>query len=214
MPLENDRPGRHPRSRQTRWGVSATTVALVALLSAACQTPAPSTAEGASDAPTAVPRVGRSICPGSVPQVLRQVDGAAADTLEELQGTYQNDPGFLGVVHDGRKAVIVVESGRLLEWHARMAPLGVAVAMSCVDPGLLASVQAALPLISEREEGVMSAGYDVLDDAITVLGVDPDELVRTLDEIAPGSESAALAAIAAGTLRIDPRAPAGSRLAP
>jgi hypothetical protein len=149
-----------------RCGIAAATVALVAALSAACGTPAPSTAEGVSPATTAALRVvGRSQCLGSVPQVLRQVEGAAADTLEGLQATYENDPGFLGVVHDGKQAVIVVESGRVLEWQARMAPLGVAVAVSCVDPELLAAVQAALPLISEREEGVMSAGYDSLDDA-------------------------------------------------
>ncbi|MHB8892496.1 MAG: hypothetical protein ACYC65_10685 [Candidatus Limnocylindrales bacterium] len=138
--------------------------------------------------------------------------GSAADALEQLQGTYENGPGFLGVVWDGHQGVIVVEAGQLLAWQARMGPLGIAVARSCVDPALLATVKAVLPRISEQQDGIMSAGYNVLDDAISVSGIDAEVLLAAMDEIRPGARSAALAAIADGTLRIDPAKISGGRL--
>lgn len=140
-----------------------------------------------------------------MPQVLRRVDGGAADALEDLQGTYENEPGFLGVVHDGVKPVVVVDAGRLAEWRARVAPRGIAIAPSCVDTRLLAAVLAALPRIDTPENRAISAGYDVLDDAITVRGVERDDLIAALDEVLPDSETTVVEAIAAGTLRIDPR---------
>jgi hypothetical protein len=49
------------------------------------------------------------------------------------------------------------------------------------------------------------AGYNGVDDAITVMGVEPDDLLAALDEVGPDARDAAVAAIADGTLRIDPR---------
>jgi hypothetical protein len=183
---------------------------LVALVSA-CGAPAPSVPDAGVEAPAVLPRVGRSVCPGSVTQVGRDLGGAAADSLERLQGTYENDPGFLAVVWDGRRGVIVVESAQLIAWQARVAPLGIAVARSCVDPALLATVHAALPRIPVPGGGIISAGYDGLDDAIFVLGVDTDVLVAAMDEVRPGVKPAALAAIADGTLRVSPQEISGGR---
>lgn len=175
----------------------------VATLVSACGGPASSSPDAGASA--VVPRAGRSVCPGSVEQVGNDLVGAAADALEQLQGTYEEDPGFLGVVWDGHRGVIVIESSQLLAWHARMQPLGIAVAPSCVDPEILATVQAVLPRVSEQQDGFTSAGYDALDDAITVVGVDADVLITAMEEVRPGVRPAALAAIAEGTLRINPR---------
>lgn len=149
---------------------------------------------------------GRSVCPGAVPWVATNLRGAPADALERLQGTYGNDPGFLAVVFDGVKPIVVVDLSMLAEWQERLAPTGVAVAPSCVDSALLAAVHAVLPAVRPPGGGVL-AGYFGLDDAIEVRGVDADTLVAALEQWSPGSGTKALAAIAAGTLRIDPRDP-------
>jgi hypothetical protein len=155
--------------------------------------------------PSATPMTqptGRSVCPGAVPRVETILSGPIADTLEQLQGDYEQDAGFLAVVFDGTKPVVIVEAGRLGEWRTRLAPRGVAVAPSCIDPSLLAAVQAALLTI--QRVWIVSAGYDALDDCISVLGVDQATLVSTLEKQSPGTGSAALDAIAQGTLRINP----------
>jgi hypothetical protein len=151
------------------------------------------------------PHVGRSVCPGAVPWVATNLRGAPADALEQLQGTYEQDPGFLAVVFDGTKPIVIVEAARLAEWQLRLAPHGVAAARSCVDPALLAAVHAVLPMVRPQAGMIITAGYDGLDDSIFVIGIDADTLVSTLDKQSPGTGSAALAAIADGTLRIDPQ---------
>jgi hypothetical protein len=135
--------------------------------------------------------------------VATNLTGAPADALERLQGIYEDDPGFLAVVFDGTEPIVVVDSSMLAEWQDWLAPSGVAVAPSCIDPTLLASVHAVLPAVRPPNGGVI-AGYDALNDAVMVRGVDADTLVAALEEWSPGSGSKALAAIAAGTLRIDP----------
>jgi hypothetical protein len=170
-------------------------------LVAGCASPVATPSATARDA--TAPRVGRSVCPGAVPWVATNLRGTVADELERLQGTYQEDPGFLAVVFDGTKSVLIVETARLPEWQRRLAPGGVAVARSCVNPGLLAAVHAVLPVVGPPD-GIVSAGYNALDDSIDVMGVDADTLVAALDAHAAGGGSAALAAIADGTLRIDP----------
>lgn len=147
---------------------------------------------------------GRSVCPGAVQFVAENLRGAPADALEQLQTTYENEPGFFAVVLNGTNSIVVVDSRLLAEWLDRLAPSGVAVAPSCVDTALLAAVHAVLPAVRPPGGGVL-AGYNGLDDAIEVRGVDADTLVAALDQWSPGSGSKALAAIAAGTLRIDPR---------
>jgi hypothetical protein len=132
------------------------------------------------------------------------VDGAAANVLEQLQGTYENEPGFLAVVNDGAKAIVVVDARMVDEWRTRMAPHDVAVAPSCIDPRLLAAVLAALPGIDRPPNATTSAGYDALEDAIVVRGVSRDNLVNALAEAGTGMQSAAIDAIAAATLRVDP----------
>lgn len=157
-----------------------------------------------SSAIAAAPFVGRSVCPGAVSRVMTDLRGAAADALEQAQGNYEQDPGFLAVVFDGTKPVVVVEPARLAEWQVRLAPLGVAVAGSCIDPALLAAVKAVLPLV-RPPDGIVSGGYDALDDAISVIGVDAEALVATLEKASPGTGRAALDTIANGTLRINPQ---------
>jgi hypothetical protein len=138
-----------------------------------------------------------------VPQVFTNLSGAPADSLEQLGATYENDPGFLAVVWDGQRSIVVVETAQLLAWQARLAPLGIVVARSCVDPALLRTVEAALPLVNVPEGVITSVGYDGLADAISVSGVDPEPLLAAMDAILPGARSEAVAAIANGSLRID-----------
>jgi hypothetical protein len=153
----------------------------------------------------AVHPVGRSACPGSVPEVLTNLHGEAlVGALEELQATYQADPGFMAVVFDGEQPIIIVEAATLPEWQRRVAPLGLTVAPSCVDPELLAAVHAVLPNVV-LPDGSVSAGHNALKDAIEVMGVEADTLLDALEEHAPGTRDVALDAIADGTLRIDER---------
>ena len=158
----------------------------------------------------AAPHMGRTVCPGSVPWVATNLRGAAADALEQLQETYEQDPDFLAVVFDGTKPIVIVEAAALSAWQLRLAGRGITVAPSCVDPGLLAAVHDVLPTVAAPDV-IVSAGYNVLDDAIGVLGVDADTLVTAIEKLHAGSGGAARDAIANGTLRIDPRQVPGSR---
>jgi hypothetical protein len=191
-------PHANPRLRL----VSLVAASLFAALATGCaSTPTSTTLAGPASTPA--PAEGRTTCPGSVLRAETDLTGAPADALEQLQATYEDDPGFLAVVFDGTKPVVVVESARLAEWQLRLLPSGVAVARSCIDPALLAAVHAGLPLLPPVG-GMVSAGYDGLDDTIFVLGVDAETLVRTVDGVSPGAGRAARDAIADGTLRIDP----------
>ncbi len=193
-------------------GARAPALAVLCLLSltelAGCGSAATNTPTATAD-PRA-PRVGRTVCPGSVPWVATNLRGAPADALEQLQGTYEQDPGFLAVVFDGVRPIVVVERRALAAWQLRLAPRGVAVAPSCIDPGVLAAVHAVLPAVASPDRTV-SAGYNGLDDAIDVLGIDADTLVAALETLQPGGGDAARDAIADGTLRIDPREVPGTR---
>ncbi|MEO5966019.1 MAG: hypothetical protein ABIR11_11185 [Candidatus Limnocylindrales bacterium] len=130
--------------------------------------------------------------------------------LEQLQATYEQDPGFLAVVFDGTKPIVVVDRAALAEWQLRLVPRGVAVASSCIDTRVLAGVLLVLPTV-RPPDGIVSAGYNGLDDSIDVLGVDTDTLVAALEQQRAGGGKAALDAIARGTLRIDPRKVSGTR---
>jgi hypothetical protein len=152
---------------------------------------------------------GRTVCPGAVVDATGQIPADSVDVLVRLQETYENDPGFLAVVWDGRRPVIVVDRAQVQVWASRLAGEGTAVAPSCIDPTLLALVYEALPRINVPGES--GAGYDALDDAIFVTGVDTDVLLTALDAVRPGVRVAALAAIADGTLRIDPAQGPGGR---
>jgi len=149
-----------------------------------------------------VERVGRSQCPGAVEGVLTNLTGDAADAVEEVGGTYHGTPGFLAVVFDGSKAIVVVEAARLPDWLIELGPAGIAVAPSCIDPTLLAGVKAALPTLVAGD-GTVSAGYNALEDSISVMGVDTDTLIDALDAQQAGMGARARAAIEAGTLRVD-----------
>jgi hypothetical protein len=113
------------------------------------------------------------------------------------------------VVWDNRQPVIVVARGDLAAWQALLAPLKTAVAPSCIDQTLLALVHQALPRMPNQ--GVWSGGYNAVDDAIFVSGVDADALLAELERLRPGAKAAARAAIADGTLRISSADGPGSR---
>lgn len=152
-------------------------------------------------ATSAVAAQGRSRCPGSVSVVRGNLKGAAADTLEQLQGTYEERPGFRAVVFDGTKAIVVVDAASLPGWLAELTPKGIAVAPSCVDPELLDAVMAAVPALAPPDGG-STAGYNALDDTIEVGGIGAVALLAALDEVAPALGERASDAVAAGTLRI------------
>ena len=183
-------------------GPATLCLAVVVSLLAGCGSAEPTSP---TETPKATPALsGRTVCPGAVRGVGTNLTGAPADALEWLQGTYENDAGFLAVVFDGTQPVVIVDSNQLAEWRARLAPSGVAVAPSCVDSTLLAAVHAVLPAVRPPGGGVM-AGYDALDDVIGVRGVDAETLAAAPEQWSPGMGGTALSAIAAGTLRIDPR---------
>ena len=126
--------------------------------------------------------------------------------LERLGTRYQADPGYLAVVFDGSKAVVIVESDMLSAWQTRLAPSGVAVARSCVDPGLIRAVDLALSKVVIPKGMIASGGYDALADVITVAGVDQDALVAAIGQISEADRQAAIRAIADGTLRVNRQA--------
>jgi hypothetical protein len=152
------------------------------------------------------PASGRSLCPGAVPFVESNLTGAPADALERLGAMYQDDPGYLAVVFDGTKVAVIVESDMLSVWQARRAPSGVAVARSCVDPGLIRAVDQAMSKVAAPPGMIVSSGYDALADAIMVIGVDQDTLVAAIRQVSEAGGQAAIQAISDGTLRVDPRA--------
>jgi hypothetical protein len=137
------------------------------------------------------------------------IPSAASDVMEGLQTSYEDDPGFLAVVWDNREPVVVVARAELGAWQTRLAPLKTAVAPSCIDPTLLALVHEVLPRLSDQ--GFRSAGYNGIEDAIFVSGVDTDALLTELDALQPGAKGLALAAIADGTLRVTSAEGSGSR---
>ena len=153
---------------------------------------------------------GRSRCAGSAPVALTNLQGAAADTVERLQGTYEGRLGFLAVVFDGAKPIVVVEAESLPAWLADLTPKGVSVAPSCVDPALLAAVKAAAPALTPPN-GISSDGYHGLDDYIDVLGVGADALLAALDKQDPALGARARNAIASGTLRVNGDKVSGTR---
>ncbi len=116
----------------------------------------------------------------------------------------------MAVVFDGSKPIVVVEPARLPDWLIELGPKGIAVAATCIDPTLLAAVQAVLPSV-RPPDGIVSGGYDALNDSIGVIGVDADTLLAAIDQQAAGMGASARAAIAAGTLRIDGNKVSGTR---
>jgi hypothetical protein len=122
---------------------------------------------------------GRSQCPGAAPVAVTNLDGPAAHALEQLQTTYERQPGFLAVVFDGQEPTLVVDARLLPVWQLKLGPKGVAVAPSCIDTTVLAAVKAALPAVAPSD-GVVSVGYDALSDAINIVGIDSDTLLVAL----------------------------------
>lgn len=174
-------------------------LALACFLLGGCAiAPAPSPEPAAS----AVAAQGRSRCPGSVPVVRENLKGAAADTLEQLQGTYEERPGFRAVVFNGTKAIVVVDAASLPGWLAELTPKGIAVARSCVDRALLDAVMAAIPALTPPDGG-STAGYNGLDDTIEVGGIGAVALLTALDEADLALGESARDAVASGTLRIN-----------
>jgi len=152
------------------------------------------------------PASSRSLCPGAVAVVQTNLTGGPADALERLGATYQGDPGYLAVVFDGTKAVVIVESDALPAWQARLASSGVAVARSCVDPGLIRAVDQVMSRMAVPSGLIVSGGYDALTDAIMVVGVDQNALVAAIGQISEADRQAAIRAIADGTLRANRQA--------
>jgi hypothetical protein len=117
---------------------------------------------------------------------------------------------LLAVIWDDRKPVIIVDPTELDAWQARLTRMAIAVAPSCIDARLLALVHAAFPLISPKlPAGAIGGGYSAVVDAIEVDGVGPDIMLAELDVLQPGASSAALDAIAKGTLRLNDDGPGG-----
>ena len=154
--------------------------------------------------------VGRSVCPGALPNLTGTQLAADVDEAVRLQTTYENDAGFLAVVWDARGNVVVVDRTQLGGWQERLGPMNVAVAPSCIDSELLGLIYAALPRMHSDGGGSFGAGYDAVDDTIFVDGVSPDVVLQELDAMQPGARVAGLLAIGNGTLRIK-SGPPGSR---
>lgn len=184
---------------------------VVGLLMAGCTTSTDATPASVAASEVAPNPVGRTVCAGSVRDATAAVPGAGADAIERLQNTYEGDAGFLAVIWEGGRPVVIVERGHLAAWKARLGPVNIAVAPSCIDPALLALVHQALPRISVQPGGAIGGGYNALDDAIVVAGVDTDVLLAQLEALQQGARDAAAAAIAAGTLRINEASTGGVR---
>jgi hypothetical protein len=149
--------------------------------------------------------VGRTSCPGAVLTAMSDLTGTAADAVEALGTSYGDQPGVLAVVYDGSKPILIVERQGFPIWSAKLAGTGVSVAPSCIDPDLLAGLQAVVPELA-RSGVIVSAGYDGLDDAIVVSGGDPGTVISAVENYRPGLGDRAQEAIRQGTLRVDDRA--------
>ena len=147
---------------------------------------------------------GRSVCDGSLVSVEPVASGAAADRLEELQATYEGQPGFLAVVVTDSAPTIVVEAGRLAAWRSSLADTDVDVAPSCIQPDMLRALQIAAPQIAGEPGAIVSIGYDALDDAIRVRGATVDRVIEAVRPEDPDVAEAIPDAVTAGTLRIGP----------
>ena len=188
------------RRASSAWRSGGWLLALAAAAGACTTVGQPSAAPLPAGYPP-VERVGRSRCAGAVEAVLTGLTGEAADAVEELGGTVSDKPGYLAVVFDGSKPIVIVEAARLPGWQNELGPLGIAVAPSCIDPDLLAAVRAVLPTLVAGD-WIVGAGYDALADRISVMGVDADTLLDALDAHGAGMGPRARAAIEAGTLEI------------
>src|SRR3990172_11704996 len=94
-------------------GPATLCLAVVVSLLAGCGSAEPTSP---TETPRATPALsGRSVCPSSVPFVASNLTGRPADVLERLQGTYENDPGFLAVVFDGTEPIVIVHSSLFAE---------------------------------------------------------------------------------------------------
>jgi hypothetical protein len=202
------------RVRRTHAGAPqslAVTILAALLVASGClatTAPTPERSQGQEMTVGVTPGVGplgRTVCANAVPFVLRQMGGQAADAVEAIQARFESEPGFMAVVHDGTEPIVVVDAAHFAEWRSRLAPIRVAA--SCVDPGLIAAVLLALPRIATSTNGGVSGGYDALDDAILVRGVEPAELVHALSNDMQDADRVVLNAIATGALRFDPRQP-------
>jgi len=158
----------------------------------------------AASAPPGSSVVERSVCPGSLASVLTDLTGAIADRLESLGASFEGQQGFLAVVYDGRRPVVIVAPAALGSWRSRLATEDIGVAPSCVDADLLATVLVAVPRVEHPTASITSAGYDAIRDAIFVFGVGEADLVAAVDAVSPGSGPAVTAAIADRTLLLAP----------
>jgi hypothetical protein len=177
---------------------AARSLALVLLLGACAPSPGAEAPETELDAN----HVGRTRCPGSVPVAQTNLRGAAADSLEAVQGEHGLKPGFMAVIFDGTQPIVVVEAARVAEWENAMGGKRIAVAPSCVDPELLDAVMTVIPALPPPD-GAVTGGYNGLNDSIELQGVASDALLAALQRLLPGMEERAAAAMAAGTLRVD-----------
>lgn len=178
-------------------------IVVLAISLAACRgVPSPNSDDPASTGPPSLG--GRSICPGSVRLVASNLQGSAADAVEQLQAALEGESGFLAVVFDGEDPVVVVERPRLDEWRLREKALDIRVAPSCVDPALLASVRQVVSDMGPPDGAILSVGYDALRDHIVVWGADEADILRALDQLGTRAGSAARAAITDGILRFSP----------
>ena len=179
-------------------------IVVIAFSLAGCGGSPPSGTDSGSSAAEGPTPSGRSLCLDSVREAQTNLQGQAADALEELQASNEGEPGFLAVVFDGQDLVIVVERALLNDWELRERPPGIRVAPSCVDPALLASVRHVVSGMEGVDGAILSAGYDALDDSIFVRGVSSADLLLALDELNTQAGRTARVAIADGTLRISP----------
>jgi putative intracellular protease/amidase len=159
----------------------------------------------AAEAPRATAVSGRTTCQGSIDSVMTNLDGSAADQLEELQAKYENTDGFRAVVFSGKSAAIVVAPETVDAWRKALANSDVKVVASCVSTALLDATRQAVDGTSAAADGFSSVGYDALLDAVTAISTAPiADIVATVDAAVPGDSADALAN---GALRISAAMP-------
>lgn len=129
-----------------------------------------------------------------LPPLATDMTGPTADKVEELQGRYEDEPGFRGVVSSGDEFWVVVDEVSAESLMKQLSSDGIQVALSCVDSGLIKSAKSAVSDAAMAPGDYSSVGYNVLTDSVDV--------ITTLDPIWVTNRIGDAASKAGSTLRI------------
>lgn len=114
------------------------------------------------------------------------MDGEAASRVEAVQGTYENMPGFLGVLSDGSQVSLIVEAETVVDWEKRVAQTDLHVMASCVPSELVAAAKWSVLGSDYSGGGFSTVLYDVFTDSVVITTtLDPDSVREAINDRLP-----------------------------